>query len=141
LLCYSDRPIPELVSLGAIQHTPPPLSLADVRRMTRFYDAEESEARAWWMAAQGLPASIHGRIRRWHRERTDGVPVLKRLSQEGRNILTALGHRSPIDVTTLANSLGLSEHLLLDHCEALFAEGLASPTENGLQIRLGAGPS
>lgn len=137
LLAYADRPVPALVKAGAIQSTPAPLALVDVRRMIRYHEADEGQAETWWRASQGLPASVHGYIRHWHRKRTNGVPVLRLLSQEGRQILTALGHRSPIDVTTLAHSLGLSEHLLLDHCEALFAEGLAAPTENGMQIRLG----
>ena len=41
-----------------------------------------------------------------------------------------------IEVPQLAKELGFGEHLLLDHCEVLFAEGLVEAADGGAAIRL-----
>ena len=139
LLLHSDRPVPSLEAEGAIQLTPAPLSALDVTRLARFHGADEAETSAWWQNSLGLPAVILAHIRAWRREHMGDAFDPDALTAEARGILEAIGDDT-VDVPDLAKRANMTEMELLDHCEAIFAEGLIAPERDGNAIsRTGVG--
>ena len=136
LLLHADRPTPRLVAAGAVQLTPAPLGRQESLRLAALMGAETEEAEDWWTESMGLPVAMLGRIRRWKRSKglpTDHEPELP---SDSRRIYEALmtKPRMQLEVTELARELGMGEHELLDHSEALFAEGLIEPRDDGLAV-------
>ena len=122
--------------MGAILITPSPLSHRDVELLLSISGVDPSHAEDWWRASLGLPIAIMGRIRATRRE-VSGLPFdARELPSESRKILKALRTQKKLVVTDLARLVGMNEHLLLDHCEVLFAEGLAEAADEGASIRL-----
>ncbi len=136
LLLHSDRPVPSLASAGAILLTPAPLQEPDALKLAHMFAIDSAEVSQWWRDTMGLPAAFLGRIRAWRRHEGLTETSSARLPAESRKVLTALkAHpklRAP--VATLAAELKMSEHLLLDHCEVLFAEQLVEPLHDGEAI-------
>lgn len=135
LLLHSDRPTPSLAEMGAILITPSPLSLHDVHTLLEVSGIDVSHAEDWWRASLGLPIAIMGRIRAERRRTTNLQFDPKDLPSESRKILKALSAQKKLIVSDLARVVGMNEHLLLDHCEVLFAEGIAVADDDGASIR------
>jgi len=133
LLLHSDRPVPSLVSHGAILLTPSPLQEQDAQRLARMFAVDSPAVSQWWRDTMGLPAAMLGRIRAWRRQEGLTETSTAGLPSESRKVIAALkAHpklRAP--VATLAAELKMSEHRLLDHCEVLFAEQLIQPLQDG----------
>ncbi len=135
LLLHSDRPMPKLAAKGAIQLTPSPLSLKDVSQLVRIHGADPTRAEAWWRESLGLPIAVLGRIQA-HRRITNDLPLDPRsLPSESRKILKELPPGKPVRVVDLAAKLSLNEHVLLDHCEVLFAQGLIEEADGGHSLK------
>lgn len=136
LLLHSDRPVPSLAEHGAILLTPSPLSLKDVQTLVQVSGVDPVSADPWWRESLGLPIAIMGRIRAERRDVNDLPFDPKDLPVESRRILKVLRAQKTLVVADLARSVSMNEHVLLDHCEVLFAERLAVPAEDGASIRL-----
>ncbi|MEZ4319791.1 MAG: serine/threonine-protein kinase [Myxococcota bacterium] len=134
LLLHSDRPVPSLADTGAIQLTPAPLSLKDVTQLVRIHGADPTLAEQWWRDSLGLPIAVIGRIQSHRRRQNDLEPDLSDLPPESRKILELLPPGSPVRVMELAQRAAVNEHVLLDHCEVLFAQGLVESAEGGHSI-------
>jgi hypothetical protein len=141
LLLHSDRPVAGLTVAGAIQLTPSPLSSADAVRIARVWSADVDQAETWWRESLGLPIAFLARIRLWRRNTgqtaTAGTQHLQ-LPAESKRIYEALRLHSKgrCEVSELARELQMGEHMLLDHCEVLFAEELVEPADDGLAIAM-----
>lgn len=136
LLLHSDRPVPSLAEQGAILLTPSPLSLRDVQTLVQVSGVDPAKADDWWRESLGLPIAIMGRIRAERRE-TNGLKLdPKDLPVESRRILKVLRAQKSFVVADLARAVSMNEHVLLDHCEVLFAERLVVPSEDGASIHL-----
>ncbi|MCB9676784.1 MAG: serine/threonine-protein kinase PknK [Alphaproteobacteria bacterium] len=134
LLLHSDRPTPSLGELGAIQLTPSPLSLKDVTNLVRVSGLDPALAEQWWRDSLGLPIAVLGRIQA-HRRRSNNLLLDPQdLPPESQKILELLHGGKPAKVVDLAEQAGLNEHVLLDHCEVLFAQGLVEAAEGGHSI-------
>ncbi|MEQ1568172.1 MAG: serine/threonine-protein kinase [Myxococcota bacterium] len=136
VLLHADRPVAGLSAHGAIQLTPSPLSASDASRLAQVWSADASLAEDWWRKSMGLPIAILGRIRAWRRDHGQSVTQHAPLPAESRKIYDALRNRPKMKslVLELAAELQMTEHLLLDHCEVLFAEGLLEPADDGLSV-------
>ncbi len=136
LLLHADRPVPQLVQLGAIQLTPAPLTPQDAQRLARMWSADVDLAEEWWRQSMGLPIALLGRIRAWRRIRGMTQTRHAQLPSDARRIYEALRKKPKMtcEVTELATELGMGEHMLLDHCEVLFAEELVEPANDGLSL-------
>jgi hypothetical protein len=136
LLLHADRPVPGLSANGAIQITPTPLSPADAAKLAQVWSADPAFAEDWWRRSMGLPIAILGRIRAWRRDHGHSVTQHAPLPTESRKIYDALRNRPKMKslVLELAAELQMGEHVLLDHCEVLFAEGLIEPADDGLAV-------
>jgi hypothetical protein len=136
VILHADRPVPGLTSFGAIQLTPSPLSAADAKRLAQGWSADVTLAEEWWRQSMGLPIAILGRIRAWRRDHGMSVTQHAQLPTDSRRIYDALRNRDKMKglVLELAAELQMPEHILLDHCEVLFAEGLVEPADDGLSI-------
>lgn len=135
LLLHSDRPVPALAEEGAIQLTPAPLSLRDVTSLCRVHGVDPANAERWWREGLGLPIAVMGRIRADRRRANNLDFDPGELPPESRQILDALRGNGSVAVVSLAREVQMNEHTLLDHCEVLFAEGLAEAADGGLSIR------
>ncbi len=139
LLLHAERPTPALAEAGAILITPSPLSLRDVQALVAISGADPSMAETWWRESLGLPIAVVGRIRA-ARRKASGAPLnLRLLPSESRKILNVLRSVKKLPVAKLAEEVGMNAHLLLDHCEVLFAEGLAVADDDGASIRVAGG--
>jgi hypothetical protein len=140
LLLHADRPVAGLTVAGAIQLTPSPLSSADAVRIARVWNADVDQAETWWRESLGLPIAFLAKIRLWRRNtgQTTGSGTQLQLPAESKKIYEALRlhSRGRCEVTELARELQMGEHMLLDHCEVLFAEELIEPVDDGLAIAL-----
>ncbi|MEN0063260.1 MAG: serine/threonine-protein kinase [Myxococcota bacterium] len=138
LLLHADRPVPALVDAGAIQVTPAPLSLRDAQQLVDFLGGDEAQVEVWWREAMGSPAALLGRIRAYRRSRGLTPTGIPELSRDAVRILDTIreapGQR--LAVTSLAEQLNMGEHLLLDHCDVLFAEQLVQAEEDGVVLAL-----
>ncbi|MCA9495216.1 MAG: serine/threonine-protein kinase PknK, partial [Myxococcales bacterium] len=136
LLLHADRPLSGLH--GAIQLTPSPLSVQDAARLARLWGADPDQAESWWRQSMGLPIAIVGRIRAFRRQRGLTQTHHSQLPSESRRILEFLRGqpRMRCDVVHLATELQMSEHVLLDHCEVLFAEDLVEPADDGAMLAI-----
>jgi serine/threonine protein kinase len=141
VLLHAERPLPSLAAEGAILLTPSPFTERDAVRLARMFGVEGDEVGPWWRQTMGLPAALLGKIRAWRRERGLTEASGSTLSAESQRVLDALRahptRRAP--VPALAAELEMTEHLLLDHCEALFAEGLVEALLDGESIGVVAG--
>jgi len=136
LLLHSDRPVPALLNQGAILLTPSPLLEQDGVRLARMFGVDSPEVSQWWRTTMGLPSAMLGRIRAWRRQEGLTETSSARLPSESRKVIAALKARPKLraPVAALAAELKMSEHLLLDHCEVLFAEQLVQPLQDGESI-------
>ncbi|MEQ1503469.1 MAG: serine/threonine-protein kinase [Myxococcota bacterium] len=136
LLLHSDRPVPGLSALGAIQLTPAPLSAADAVRLAKVWNADLDQAEIWWRQSMGLPIAILARIRAWRRARGLTQTQHASLPSESRRIYEALRAKPKMKchLLELASDLQMTEHTVLDHCEVLFAEELIESAEDGLAL-------
>jgi hypothetical protein len=77
-----------------------------------------------------------GRIRAWRRQEGLTETSSAQLPSESRKVIAALHARPKLraPVAALAAELKMTEHLLLDHCEVLFAEQLIQPLQDGESI-------
>jgi len=136
VMVHSERPIPEFSTRGAIQFTPPPLDQREATTLVRSLGADHGEAARWWRESLGLPIALIGRIRRWQREHGLQVPPrAETLPSESHKVLQALPTAGDLALEDLADRVGMSEHVLLDHCEVLFAEGWIEPSHEGRAVR------
>ncbi|MEO0604022.1 MAG: hypothetical protein AAF211_21475, partial [Myxococcota bacterium] len=137
-LLHANRPVPQLVEAGAIQLTPSPLTRSDADQLVDFFGGDERETERWWREAMGSPAALLARIRAYRRARGLAPGSIPDRSTDAQRIYEALReaphHRS--QVTELAQQLGMGEHLLLDHCEVLFAEQLVEAVDDGVALAL-----
>lgn len=134
LLLHSDRPMPTLSKLGGIQLTPSPLSLKDSVQLVRIHGSDPQLAEKWWRESLGLPVAVLGHILA-HRRKVNELPFdPSEVPPESRRILTALEGGEPVSVAELALRAKMNEHVLLDHCEVLFAQGLARSASDGHAI-------
>ena len=106
-----------------------------------MWAADVEEAEIWWRQSMGLPIAILARIRAWRRKEGLAPTQHAHLPAESRRILDALRKQPKMQVTELAAELQLSEHVLLDWCEVLFAEELVEPADDGLSLVLSGGAS
>jgi predicted Ser/Thr protein kinase len=131
LLLHADRPFPNVAQKSVVQLTPSPLSARDVAMLARVSGADPDNAQRWWRESLGLPIGVIGRIRSWKRQQSGDPLDPSVLPSEARRILETLQQEGTQPVRVLAEKLELGEHILLDHCEVLFAEGLVGSSEDG----------
>jgi hypothetical protein len=141
LLLHADRPVAGLTVAGAIQLTPSPLSSADAARIAQVWNADVDQAETWWRESLGLPIAFLAKIRLWRRNTGQTATAGQQHSQlpaESKRIYEALRLHSKVkcEVAELARELQMGEHVLLDHCEVLFAEELVEPADDGLSIAM-----
>ena len=136
LLLHADRPLPGLSQQGAILLTPAPLTERDAMRLARMFGVESDEVGDWWRESMGLPVALLGRIRAWRRDTGLTLTSATQLPAESKRIYEALRAKPKMraPVTALASELRMGEHMMLDHCEALFAERLIEPLQDGEMI-------
>ncbi len=136
LLLHSERPIPGLDAKGVVQITPTPLDVRDVARLARVWGADASRAEFWCRESLGLPIAVVGRIRSSKRvlAGTEFDPAV--LPVESRKVLEAVTRLRSVSVVALAEELQLTEVMLLDHCEVLFAEAVLHASEDGATLRV-----
>lgn len=139
LLLHAERPVPLLADQGAILITPSPLSLKDTQTLVASHGIDPSNAEAWWRQSLGLPIAIMGRIRAERRKNGKVAFNPKDLPSESRRILKALQGMKRMTVNDLARTVAMNEHVLLDHCEVLFAERLVAADDDGAAIRYTGG--
>lgn len=138
LLLHADRPIPGLTAQGAVQITPAPLNQQEAVKLAEVWAADIHLAEAWWRQSMGLPIALLGRIRAWRRAQGKSQTQHAPLPAESRRIFDALRLRPNLKalVLELAAELQMTEHVLLDHAEVLFAEELIEPAEDGLAVQV-----
>jgi len=136
LLLHADRPLPSLAQKGAILLTPSPLTERDALRLARMFLVDSDEVSSWWRESMGLPVALLGRIRAYRREAGLTLTSASQLPTESRKVYEALRAKPKMraPVSALANELRMGEHMLLDHCEALFAERLIEPLQDGEMV-------
>jgi len=135
ILLRSERPIPALADAGALQTTPPLMSVEDAMTLITALGGHAELARKWWRQANGLPAGIIGRFLAWKHHKLREKVDLTHLPEPSRRILQALQEDGEVPIPELAHRLSLGEHQLLDYCAVLFAQELAEPAQEGGALR------
>ena len=133
VLIHSDRP-KSVLPRGAIQVTPPPLSLEEAKTVARLRGADVEQVPNWWRKSKGTPMLFIGFIEASQR----GPSPLDRstLPGEARRLLDALDHVGEARVCDLAVALKLDEHSLLDWCDLLLAHEAIEVGHGGITIRI-----
>jgi predicted Ser/Thr protein kinase len=131
LLVVSNKPVPELVRLGATHIAPEPLSLDAAKLLAEWLQAPASAAERAWASVDGHPRRLWAALHAEGKAHTDD-PKATKIPQQAMRVLDALRRRhGSASVQQLVRETRIEPGAVIDACELLITADLAATDTSG----------